>query len=159
MTDPTIPIDPTRCQCWAAGHRVHWVQGLRAANSGGYTACLITEADDDGHFTVIVRASGEELRLWHHDATRLRSLVDQPLVEINEQWWILRQNSLGHWSFRKTPSPCVFTEPSGPLHEQLQTHGGFSVSGPAALRMLADASDEDPNDDPDDETDRDDRQT
>ena len=28
-----VQVDATRCQSWAAGHRVHWVQGLRAANS------------------------------------------------------------------------------------------------------------------------------
>ena len=147
-SDPTFVTDSGRCQSWAAGHRVHWVQGLRAANSGEYTACRVIDAAEDGHFTVVMAATGEQFRFWHHDPGCVRSLVGLPLVEINLQWWILRQDRRGHVSFRATPTTCVVTDPTGPLHEQLRTHGGFSIAGPDALRIYATDDDDDTEDRP-----------
>lgn len=149
-SEPTIDvvIDATRCQSWAAGHRVHWVQGLRAANSSDtdpYVDCRVTDASDDGRFTVVVTATGEELHYWNHDPFRVRSLVGRSNLQINRRWSILRERTSGgggsgHVSIRSTPSSCVFVDPTGPLHEQLQTHGGFSISGPDALRLIAETN-------------------
>lgn len=155
MTDPTTttsPTDPTsaatdqvgatRCQSWAAGHLVHWVQGLRSANSSTerYVGCRVTDASDDGWFTLVVTATGEQFRYWTHDPAIARSLVGRRNLEVNHRWSILRQRtsegSRSHVSICSTPSSCVFEDPTGPLHEQLQTHGGFSISGPDALRLI-----------------------
>ena len=147
--DTEIHVDMARCQSWAAGHRVHWVQGLRAANSSDtdpYVGCRVTEASDDGRFTLVVTATGEEFQYWNHDPVRVRSLVGRPNLEVNQRWSILRQRTSGggggHVSIRSTPSSCVFEDPTGPLHEQLQTHGGFSISGPDALRLIAETDQE-----------------
>ena len=141
-----IHVDMARCQSWAAGHRVHWVQGLRSANSDTdpYVDCRVTDASDDGRFTLVVTATGEEFQFWNHDPVLVRGLVGRPNLELNQRWSILRQRTSGGWgshvSLRSTPSSCVFEEPTGPLHEQLQTHGGFSISGPDALRLIAESS-------------------
>ncbi len=142
-----VQVDAARCQSWAAGHRVHWVQGLRAANSSDtdpYVGCRVTDASDDGRFTLVVTATGEEFQYWNHDPVRVRSLVGRPNLEVNQRWSILRQRTngggSGHVSIRTTPSSCVFEDPTGPLHEQLVTHGGFSISGPDALRLITESS-------------------
>lgn len=147
---PTHPR-PNGCQSWGAGHRVHWIQGMRSNDSeqpGSYVACEVIDADDEGWFTVVITETGEHLRLWNHVPDRVRGLVGLDRLEINERWSVLHRRKLEggsttYVSVRDTRTPCVFEEPTGPLEEQLRTHGGFSIAGPDALRLLGEQSGDD----------------
>jgi hypothetical protein len=44
--------------------------------------------------------------------------------------------STNYISITQNPRPCVFEEPDGELHELMETHGGFSISGEEALRRI-----------------------
>ena len=154
--DAPRPSDPDACQSWAAGHRVHWVQAQRARRStepGEYVPCEVIAATDDGWFTVVITATGAVVEVWNHDPERVRQLVGMKGLEINEHWSILCRSYAGGWdtfvSVRSTTCPCVVEPPTIPstddladaLFDQLQTHGGFSISGPEALRILAEQQD------------------
>ena len=154
----TIPILPTArarakefngfrerpCQSWVPGHRVHWVQGMRSNRSdtpGSYVPCMIIDISVDGWFTLVLTDTGETRRYWTHDIEKLRVLFGEDRVEINEHWSVIHQRvpgggSTNYMSITQDPRPCVFTDPDGELHEQLETHGGFSISGEEALRRI-----------------------
>lgn len=149
-TTDSATIDNPRCKSFGAGHRVHWVQGMRSnrdTEPGRFEPCEVIEASDDGWFTLVLTETGEERRLWNHDPDEVHELIGRKCLEINLRWSVLhqRQSSGGstrYLSVRPVQSPCVFEEPSGPLHEQLLTHGGFSISGPEALRLLAEQAED-----------------
>ena len=130
---------PKPCLTYAIGHRVHWIQGLHSVNKGedaNHVPCEITEISDDGWFTLVLTRTGEQKRRWHHSVEALRDRVDLRL-RVHERYWIIRKVSgpSNPISISKEHTSCVFEEPTGPLHERLETHGGFSVSGPEALRL------------------------
>ena len=132
-----------RCQSWVPGHGVHWVQGMRSNRSdqpGSYVPCMITEISFDGWFTLVFTKTGETTRYWTHDIEKLRVIFGEERVEINEHWSVVHQRHDGgatnYISITKNPVPCVFEDPTGELHEQLGTHGGFSISGQEALRRI-----------------------
>jgi len=60
-----------RCGSHLAGHEVHWIQGLKAANDMDQPAVLrrVVSASDDG--ALVVDAQGETLSLWNHEPDRL----------------------------------------------------------------------------------------
>ena len=133
-----------RCQSWVPGHGVHWVQGMRSNRSdqpGSYVPCMITEISFDGWFTLVFTKTGETTRYWTHDIEKLRVIFGEERVEINEHWSVMHQRTsdggaTNYISITQNPVPCVFEEPTGELHEQLGTHGGFSISGQEALRRI-----------------------
>ena len=132
--------DPESCLTYAVGHRVHWVQGLRSVNNGegrNHVACEITDIGDDGWFTLVLLNTGERKRQWHHSVDALRERVGLRL-RVHEGYSIIRKvdGESNPISIASTPNPCVFEEPTGELHEQLETHGGFSISGQEALRRI-----------------------
>ena len=137
-------LRPRYCQSWVPGHKVHWVQGMRSNRSdqpGSYVPCTITEISVDGWFTLVLEEGGESLRYWTHDIEKLRVLFGEDRVEINEHWSVIHQRqpdrtATNYISITQAPRPCVFEEPEGELHEQLETHGGFSISGEEALRRI-----------------------
>ncbi|NCY17029.1 MAG: hypothetical protein EBX39_09710 [Actinobacteria bacterium] len=101
---------------------------------------MITEISVDGWFTLVLDEGGESLRYWTHDIEKLRVLFGEDRVEINEHWSVIHQRhgggSTNYISITQNPRPCVFEEPEGELHELLETHGGFSISGEEALRRI-----------------------
>ena len=132
--------DPESCLTYAVGHRVHWVQGLRSVNNGegkNHVACEITDVADDGWFTLVLLNTGERKRQWHHSVDALRDRVGLRL-RVHEDYSIIRKvdGMSNPISIASTPNPCVFEEATGPLHEQMETHGGFSISGEEALRRI-----------------------
>ena len=136
-------LRPRHCQSWVPGHKVHWVQGMRSNRSdqpGSYVACTITDISVDGWFTLVLAEGGESLRYWTHDIEKLRVLFGEDRVEINEHWSVIHQRlgggSTNYISITQNPRPCVFEEPDGELHELMETHGGFSISGEEALRRI-----------------------
>jgi len=107
---------------------------------------MITEISFDGWFTLVLAEGGESLRYWTHDIEKLRVLFGEDRVEINERWSVIHQRQLdrtatNYISITQNPRPCVFEEPAGELHEQLGTHGGFSISGQEALRRIKERAD------------------
>lgn len=137
-------LRPRHCQSWVPGHGVHWVQGMRSNRSdtpGAYVACMITDISVDGWFTLVLAESGESLRYWTHDLEKLRVLFGEDRVEINQHWSVIHQRqpdrtATHYMSITQNPRPCVFEEPEGELHELMETHGGFSISGEEALRRI-----------------------
>jgi hypothetical protein len=113
----------------------------RSDQPGSYVPCTITEISVDGWFTLVLEEGGESLRYWTHDIEKLRVLFGEDRVEINEHWSVIHQRqpdrtATNYISITQAPRPCVFEEPEGELHEQLETHGGFSISGEEALRRI-----------------------
>jgi hypothetical protein len=113
----------------------------RSDQPGSYVACTITDISVDGWFTLVLEEGGESLRYWTHDIEKLRVLFGEDRVEINEHWSVIHQRqpdrtATNYISITQNPRPCVFEEPEGELHEQLETHGGFSISGEEALRRI-----------------------
>ena len=156
----TTPAIRTRqsCQSFTAGHRVPWVQAQRARRADPpdhYIECEIIDASDDGWITVVLSSTGESIRFWNHEPQRLRHLVGLAGLEINPRWSILcRRYSGGRDTFvslGRTCDTCVFEEPTidpaqdlaDALFDRLQTHGGFTISGPEALRLLGEQRDRD----------------
>lgn len=142
--DPIVETGFEGCHLWVPGHCVHWVQGMRANRSdqpGSFEPCTITAVALDGWFTLELAATGESRRYWTHNIAKLKILFGAVAVEINERWSVVHQRqpdwSATHYiSITQNPRPCVFEEPTGELHEQLETHGGFSISGQEALRRI-----------------------
>jgi len=113
----------------------------RSDQPGSYVACTITDISVDGWFTLVLEEGGESLRYWTHDIEKLRVLFGEDRVEINEHWSVIHQRqpdrtATNYISITQTPRPCVVEEPEGELHEQMETHGGFSISGEEALRRI-----------------------
>lgn len=139
-----VSLEPRRCRSWFPGHGVHWVQGMRANRAdspGSFVPCLITEVAIDGWFTLVLTGTEVANRYWTHDIEKLRVLLGEDHVEINEHWSVVHQRrsdggATNYISVTQNPRPCVFEDPSEEPHEQLQTHGGFSISGAEVLRIL-----------------------
>ena len=143
---PSDLILPKPCLSYRPGHRVHWIQGLHSVNKGedaNHVRCSITEVDDDGWFTLVLLDTGERKRRWHHSVPALHERADLHL-RVHERYWIIRKVSgpSNPISIYDKPTPCVFEEPTGPLHERLETHGGFSIPGPEALRLIAESAEQ-----------------
>lgn len=144
---PSRADDHRPCRSFHVGHRVHWIQGLRSVNGGegaNQVPCEITDVTDDGWFTLVLLDTGERKRRWHHSVLALRSRVGRRLC-VHEGFSIIRftDSSLSSpISISGTATPCVFEEPTGQLHEQLETHGGFSIPGPEALRLMAETAEQ-----------------
>ena len=111
---------------------------MNKGEDSNHVRCAITEIYDDGWFTLELLDTGERKRRWHHSVPALHERVDIRL-RVNERYWIIRKvdGPSNPISIYDEQTPCVFEEPTGPLHERLETHGGFSVSGPEALRLIA----------------------
>ncbi|MBU6328987.1 MAG: hypothetical protein KGR18_03415, partial [Acidobacteria bacterium] len=91
---------------------------------------------------LVLLDTGERKRRWHHSVLALRSGVGRRL-RVHEGFSIIRftdGSTSSPISISGSATPCVFEEPTGPLHEQLETHGGFSIPGPEALRLLAETA-------------------
>ena len=133
--DPIPGVHAFGCLSFRPGHRVHWVQGLRSANErDGHESCHVVAASEDGWFTLEMIHSGERRRVWHHSPEVIVARTGR-VLSFNEKWQTLRGGgSVISIGFKA--SPCVHEEATGPLHERLETHGGFSISGPEALRLI-----------------------
>ncbi len=135
------PPDPHDCTSWAAGHKVHWVQAMRAGREEGRALderCTVVDPTDDGWFTVVITDTGERCRYWHHDPDRALLLARSSGLAINRRWWIIRPFHRGSdfVSVRMDRTRCRTDEPSGSPAKQLQTHGGFTVTGDDLARLL-----------------------
>ena len=133
--------DPEICLTYAVGHLVHWIQGLRSVNKGEaahHVPCEIIDVGDDGWFTLVLLDTGERKRRWHHSVSALHARVGLRL-RVHEGYWIVRKaNGVSSpISISEKHTACVFEDATGPLHERLETHGGFLVSGPEALRLIS----------------------
>jgi hypothetical protein len=143
----TVESHPNSCLTYAVGHRVHWIQGLRSVNGGedsNQVPCEITDVTDDGWFTLVLLDTGERKRRWHHSVIALRFRVGRRL-RVHEGFSIIRyadSSTSSPISISGAATPCVFEEPAGSLIERMETHGGFSIPGPEALRLFAESSEQ-----------------
>ena len=62
----------------------------------------------------------------------------------SEAWWTCSEHFRAEKPERRLfdhvtgePRPAREPAPADPLHERIETHGGFSISGPDALRLIA----------------------
>jgi hypothetical protein len=103
-----------------------------------HVPCEIIDVGDDGRFTLVLLDTGERKRRWHHSVSALHARVGLRL-RVHEGYWIVRKaNGVSSpISISEKHTACVFEEATGPLHERLETHGGFLVSGPEALRLIS----------------------
>lgn len=128
------------CGSYRGGHEVHWIQARKSAEAGPGRSAHVTAVDDDGTITF---ADGSTL--WNHEPKRLRLILDRYGKAV----------LLGAYSVLRVPHPggascfCVTGEASpcpkeraatvgsvSDLVDQLAERGGFSLSGPAALKLL-----------------------
>ena len=102
------------CRSWDGGHCIHFTQGMRANGAHGgtrsFVPCTITDATDDGWFTLVITDTGRTLRYWHHNPLRVQTLVGQSYVEVNETWSLIHQRawwgSSAYVSITRDPRPC-----------------------------------------------------
>jgi hypothetical protein len=125
-----------------AGHEVHWIQARKGAEdmvdrpAPGH----LLEVGSDG--VVVVEVGGEIRRLWHHDFDRLERLVADDDLEIGHQptWGLLWSHNNGLLCVVDADSPsrgpCPTARPAADPVDLLLEAGGFSISGPEALRLL-----------------------
>jgi len=128
------------CGSYRGGHEVHWIQARKSAEAGPGRSAHVTAVHDDGTITF---ADGSTL--WNHEPKRLRLILDRYGKGV----------LLGAYSVLRVPHPggascfCVTGEASpcpkeraatvgsvSDLVDQLAERGGFSLSGPAALKLL-----------------------
>jgi len=138
MADPGSVRDsgPLRCGYYLAGHEVHWIQGLKAANDLDQAAvpALLVSVSDDG--ALVVDAQGETLSLWNHEPHRLRLLAGRNggAVSLQMRWSILwTPSATGRYGFsvcdraRAYWKPCPSEPPAGEWFELASEAGGFSL--------------------------------
>ncbi|MCD9624230.1 hypothetical protein [Rhabdothermincola salaria] len=118
------------CESFRAGHRVHWVQGMRTFRDpdARWLPARILGIDHDGWFDLEI--DGEVTRWWTHDPQRLadQAAKHNGQCEAQARYSIIR--CFGPYiSVARTPTPCVFEPPTGDPMTDLETHGGFSISG------------------------------
>ena len=67
----SIP-DRRRCGYHWAGHEVHWIQGLKAANDSEQAAIpgRLVNVSDDG--SLVLEIGGETILLWNHGIAPIR---------------------------------------------------------------------------------------
>ena len=112
--DGVIHEESENCRSWDGGHLVHSTQGMRANGAHGgtrsFVPCTVTEATDDGWFTLVITGTGRTVRYWHHNPLRVQTLVGQAYVEVNETWSLIHQRawwgSSAYVSFTSNPLPC-----------------------------------------------------
>ena len=134
------------CGLYLPGHDVHWIQvkvSLKLDAIRPEPGRLL-DVEEDG--LVVVEVQGVLHQLWNHDIARLERLVKVNRGRISYQpgFGLLRTSSgeRGDYCFCVTEvedparRSCPVGPPTGSLSELLTTAGGFSVSGPEALRML-----------------------
>jgi len=156
-----IPRSARDCKSFGAGHRLHYIQGNRS--SGQRAACRIQSINPDGWVTVElleedvsekggvreVHPAGSVVQCWVHDPVFLSAQLDHFGTadnQISHQWCYLGVANWYPQSFSEEPSPCVTAEPVGDPVKDLETHGGFLLSGSQALAWLARQQSEDPDD-------------
>ena len=117
--DGIVHEEADSCRSWDGGHRIHFTQGMRANGAHGgtrsFVPCTVTEATDDGWFTLVITATGRTVRHWHHNPLRVQTLVGQTSLEVNETWSLIHQRrwpgpSSPFVSITQNPQPCS-TEP------------------------------------------------
>lgn len=136
------------CGLYLPGHDIHWIQAQLAARNDPKTGARreaapghLLEVGPDGR--VVVEVQGAVLRLWNHNPGRLEQLVARNHGQISHQpgFGLLRTASEGgNYLFcvaeADSPDlrPCPETPLTGGPLELLRDAGGFSMSGPEALR-------------------------
>lgn len=135
-----IRTDPKSCKAFIPGHQWHFIQVThswdheqRVYRGGAVTACSA-----DGWLTIHIEGESETRSLWTHDPERGRGFVDEADLEINLGYSLLRNAKNNYLCVAKEISSCVVEAASGSLFDQLLSHGGFTVSGPEALRQALD---------------------
>ena len=133
------PTDPQHCTSFAAGHHVHWVQGMRSGRTEERIheeSCTVTETSGDGWCTVVTD-DGERYRYWHHDPAAIERLVGFRSLRINRKWSIIRTGGgRGFFSVSTTPRPCRTDEAIGTPAERLASHGGFTLTDDETRQLL-----------------------
>jgi len=141
-------VDWKRCALYTPGHHVHLIQAklARDGDPAGYRHGTVMLVQDDGWITV--NTDGEDIRLWNHDPERVRSCARESGGQVGLPGWNLLHAP--HGDGRRAcicvsdhgPTPCAplskaGSSPAG-LHEQVLSHGGFTVPGIEAVRHLQD---------------------
>jgi hypothetical protein len=137
-------IDSHECKAFTPGHQWHFIQVTHSWDDEErvYRRCEVTACSTDGWLTVHVDGESDARSLWTHDPDRGRGFVDVGNLEINLGYSLLRNAESNYLCVAKDTSSCVVEAASGSLFDQLLSHGGFTVSGPEALRQaLEDESD------------------
>jgi hypothetical protein len=147
-----LPRSVEDCTSYSSGHRLHYIQGTRS--SGQRADCRIRHIEPDGWVTVelleddldetadgsVVYRAGSVVRCWVHDPVFLQAQLEHfgtANNKISHKW---RYLAVANWypqSFSLAPSPCVTVDPAGDPVKDLQTHGGFVLSGQQALAWLS----------------------
>jgi hypothetical protein len=112
--DGVIHQESDNCRSWDGGHLVHFTQGMRAngAHRGtrSFVPCTVTDATDDGWFTLVIAGTGRTVRYWHHNPLRAQTLVGQTYVEVSETWSLIHQRawwgSSAYVSITSNPLRC-----------------------------------------------------
>ncbi|MEI7624112.1 MAG: hypothetical protein WCJ88_11190 [Actinomycetes bacterium] len=132
-----VSLDPHGCKAFTPGHQWHLIQVTHSWDDEGrlYQPCEVTACSTDGWLTVHVDGESDTRSLWTHDPDRGRSFVDGADPQINLGYSLLRNAEGNYLCFAKEISSCVVGATSGSLFDQLLSHGGFTVSGPEALRQ------------------------
>jgi hypothetical protein len=149
---PSTVLMPTvghaRCARYTPGHQTHAIQARLASevDPANYLNGTVVSVEDDGWITVDV--SGEPLRFWTHDPTRVRHCFEESGWHVGlPGYGVLHARSArgGRYCIcvsDRGPTPCAppSTASSSPedLYERVLTHGGFLVAGTEALRHLHD---------------------
>jgi hypothetical protein len=64
--------------------------------------------------------------------------VGEANLEINRRFSLLRTVGENYLCVADKVSSCIIESAGGSLFDQLLSHGGFTISGPEALRQIAD---------------------
>lgn len=141
-----MSVRATHCGLYLPGHDVHWIQAKVSLKGDAIPPepGHVLQVRSDG--LLIVEVQGSVHRLWNHDPDRLELLVSANGGRVTYQpgFSLLRTASEegGRYLFCVAAAdapdrrPCPEGPPTGSLTERLRAAGGFSVSGPDALRML-----------------------
>ena len=135
-----VVSDSPACRGFFPGHMVHWVQARRSWDKelGLNLPCVVTNCDEDGWLTVRVEGEPDDQFFWNHDPEKGRALIGRTNLLINTNYSLITSvwaMSSTHLSVSTDVRSCVLESPEGLPHEQMESHGGFTISGPEALRI------------------------
>lgn len=139
-----VAMNSSSCQAFLTGHKVHWVQARRSWDKelGLYVPCVVTNCADDGWLTVQIEGEPDDQFFWTHDPEAGRNHIGRTNLFINRNWGLIKSDwitSSTYLSVGVRARSCVLESPDGLPHEQLESHGGFTISGPEALKLYGKA--------------------